>query len=74
MPSPLMSGNQNLQGYVSRRYHELHSQGYSKSEAHAIAFQELRELIAEQEALEAQQQQIPPDPFNSIIYSDQPGF
>ena len=61
-----MSGDPGLQGYVSRRYAELHAQGYSKSEAHSIAFQELRELEAQRRA---QQAQVPPeDPYNSVIY------
>jgi hypothetical protein len=69
MPTPIMSGNIGLQGYVAKRYKELHAQGYSKSEAHSIAFQELRELQAQQQA-----QPEPENPYNSIIYSDDPGF
>ena len=70
MPTPLMSGNIGLQGYVAKRYKELHAQGYSKSEAHSIAFQELRELQAQQQA----QQPEPENPYNQIIYSNDPGF
>jgi hypothetical protein len=67
-----MSDNTQLQGYVAKRYKQLHEAGYSKSEAHSIAFQELRELQAQ---LEAQQQQPEPEnPFNQVIYSDDPGF
>lgn len=70
MPTPIMIGNQDLQGYVARRYQELHAQGYSKSEAHSIAFQELRQLKAQLEA----QQQAEPDPFSQVIYNRGGGF
>ena len=67
MSSPIMAGDPHAQGYIRQRYAQLRSAGYSKSEAHAIAFDELR-------AMSEQAQQQPQDPYSSVVYSDQPGF
>lgn len=61
-----MSGDAGLQGYVSRRYAELHAAGYSKSEAHSIAFQELRQLEAQRRAQQIQIEQ--EDPYNTVVF------
>jgi multidrug resistance efflux pump len=65
-----MAGDAELQGYVAKRYNELHQQGYSKSEAHSIAFQELRMLQAQQQAQRAQMQAQANanDPFYEFLY------
>ena len=66
--SGLISGDPQLQGYISQRYKQLRAAGYSKSEAHAIAFAELREQLANPPQ---QQQQ---DPYSYVIYSNEEGF
>jgi hypothetical protein len=70
MPTPIMSGDSELQGYVARRYNELHQQGYSKSEAHSIAFRELRMLQAQQQAQQAQAraEANANDPYYNFLY------
>jgi hypothetical protein len=67
MSSPIMSGDPQAQGYIRQRYAQLREAGYSKSEAHTIAFNELR-------AMSERAQEQPQDPYNSVVYSDQPGF
>lgn len=65
-----MTGDRDLQGYVAKRYNELHQGGFSKSEAHSIAFQELRALDAQRkieqaQALAAEQAN---DPYYHFLY------
>ncbi len=63
-----MTGNAQGQGYVSARYKQLREAGYSKSEAHSIAFMEFRQMMSQP------QEQPQPDPYNNVIWSQEPGF
>jgi predicted HAD superfamily Cof-like phosphohydrolase len=47
MATPLLTGNQINQNYIIERYSELRAAGYSKSQAHAMAFDELRAGMAQ---------------------------
>lgn len=67
-----MTGDPNLQRFLKDRYNELHDQGYSKSQAHAIAFQEM--LQAKQQGYIEVVEQEPADPYLEVIYSDREGI
>ncbi len=71
MPNPVMTGDRELQGYIARRYNELHQKkGYSKSEAHSIAFQELRVLDAQRKQQQAEMEAMERanDPYYHFLY------
>lgn len=68
MPTPILTGDRQGQGYIKARYEQLHKMGYSKSEAHSIAFNEFREMMNQP------QEEPQPDPYNDVVYSTEPGF
>jgi hypothetical protein len=72
MPTPAMTGDPNLQRYLSDQYHYYRDQGMSKHEAHSAAFQDM---------LQAKQQGFIPGPETpaepdvlDVVYSDEPGL
>jgi hypothetical protein len=70
MAQSLFTGNPELQGFLAKRYQEYHQAGYSKTESHALAMQDLRTLHAQLLAEQQAQEQRGPNPFNAIIFDE----
>jgi hypothetical protein len=71
MSTPAFSGDPNLQRYLTERYHFYHDQGYSKSDSHALAFQDM--LAAKQQGYIEYQEEYVPNEID-VVFSDQPGI
>ena len=62
-----MTGDPNLQRYLTDRYYFYHDQGYTKKDSHALAFRDM--LDAQQQGYIINDQQ--PDPYLGEVYSEE---
>ncbi len=68
MPTPAMTGDRNLQNYLTERYHFYHDSGYTKSESHSMAFRDMLQVKEQGYIVEENE---PENPITEIVYSEE---
>ena len=68
MPHPAMTGDLVLQNYLRDQYWAFRNAGYSKADAHSLAFQKMLEAKAQGYIVEDQPQQV--DPYTAVLYEE----
>jgi len=69
MATPAMTGDPNLQRYLTDQFHFYRDQGMSKSEAHSAAFQDM--LTAKQQGFVPAPEEEPQPDVLDAVYSDE---